>query len=139
MVCVMAAAPELAYRTALTAGPFADSLAGDALDIAMGLREGDLQGAIARLQSSTDRLQRFMVFLVVASEILIQTDPPLASELGGYSRRILAVLDRVQAALDTADLSSLILTLEHGLASILSDYADLELDVQRGLRRPLAA
>ncbi len=135
----MAAAPELAYRTASTAGPFADSLAGDALDIAAGLREGDLAGAFARLQSSTDRLQRFMVFLVVACEILVKTDPLLAAELGGYSRRILAVLDRVQGALDSADLSNLVLTLEHGLANILSSYADLEVAVQRGLRRPLAA
>jgi hypothetical protein len=117
-----AAALELAQRTSTTAGPFAVSLAQDCRSIAQTMRMGELGHALATFESTTDRLQRFLTFVVVSSELLRAESPSIGIILADYGRRVLALLDRVQTALDRNDLVDLTLVLEHGLGPALGDY-----------------
>ncbi len=133
------AASELAYRTALTAGPFADSLQDDVREIACSLRLGDLCPALEALEASTDRLQRFLTFVVVASELLMDRHASLGAVVADYGRRLLAVLGDVEATLDDGDLVGLTIALEHGLAGGLAEYKGYAADVRRALEAARAA
>jgi len=134
----MALGSDLAYRTAMTAGPFVDSLAGDVMAIAHSLRAGDLDDALANFETSADRLQRFLTFLVVASELLVDTRPALGAILADYSRRLLSTASRIQCILDERDLVGLTIALEHDLARTLEEYSAYRRDVQIALQ-PAAA
>jgi hypothetical protein len=112
----------LAQRTSASAAPFAQSLAQDCRDIAHTMRTGDLGAALATFESTADRLQRFLTFVVVSSELLQPSSPSIGSVLADYGRRVLGLLDRVQVALDRSDLVDLTLVLEHGLGPALGDY-----------------
>lgn len=128
-----AVASDLAYRTAVTAGPFVDSLAGDVVTVAHALRHGDLQDALAAFESSTDRLQRFLTFLVVATELMIDSQPSLGAVLADYSRRLLQVATSIEAILANQDLAGLVVALEHSLARTLWEYAAYAQEVRRAL------
>ncbi len=117
-----AAALELAQRTATTAGPLALSLAQDCRDIAQTMRSGELGPALASFESTADRLQRFLTFVVVSSELLRPHAPAIGVVLADYGRRVLVLLDRVQVALDRSDLLDLTTVLEHRLGPALGDY-----------------
>jgi len=116
------AALHLAQRTAASAAPFAQSLAQDCRDIAQTMRVGELSTALETFDSTADRLQRFLTFVVVSSELLQPSSPAIGSVLADYGRRVLVLLDRVQVALDRSDLVDLTLVLEHGLGPALGDY-----------------
>lgn len=133
------AASELAYRTAMTAGPFVDSLQGDLRQIACSLRHGDLCPALEALEASTDRLQRFLTFVVVASELLMEQHASLGAVVADYGRRLLDVLGSIEETLDDGDLLGLTLALEHGLAGGLAEYEGYEADVRRALGHVAAA
>ena len=133
------AASELAYRTALTAGPFVDSLRGDLRQIACSLRLGDLCPALEALEASTDRLQRFLTFVVVASELLMDRHASLGAVVADYGRRLLEVVGDIEATLDDGDLVGLQMALEYGLAGGLAEYRGYEADVRRALSRVAAA
>lgn len=140
MLAIMhAAALELAQRTATSAGPFAVSLAQDCRDIAQTMRVGELGTALATFESTADRLQRFLTFVVVSSELLRATSPAIGVVLADYGRRLLVVLERVQAALDRSDLLDLTLILEHGLGPALGDYHGYANHVSAALARRHAA
>lgn len=113
---------QLAQRTAASAAPFAQSLAEDCRDIARTMRTGELSTALATFESTAERLQRFLTFVVVSSELLQPSSPSIGSVLADYGRRVLTLLDRVQLALDRSDLVDLTLVLEHGLGPALGDY-----------------
>ena len=66
----MTQADELAYRTASSAGPFAESLAVDCTHIAHAMRAGEVLQALATFEATADRLQRFLTYVVVTSEML---------------------------------------------------------------------
>lgn len=128
-----AAALELAQRTASTAGPFATSLAEDLRSIAHTMRSGQLGTALASFEATADRLQRFLTFVVVSSELLRATSPSTGAVLADYGRRVLALVERVQVALDRSDLVDLTLVLEHGLAPALGDYGGYAIPVSVAL------
>ncbi len=134
-----AAALELAQRTATTAGPFAVSLAHDCRSIAETMRMGELGHALATFESTTDRLQRFLTFVVVSSELLRPMSPSVGMVLADYGRRVLALLDKVQSALDRNDLLDLTLVLEHGLGPALGDYRGYAMHVSSALASRRAA
>src|SRR5687767_14358052 len=113
------AASVLAYRTAMTAGPFVDSLQGDLRQIACSLRHGDLYPALEALEASTDRLQRFLTYVVVASEVLMERHASLGAVVANYGSRLLGVLGHIEETLDEGDLVGLALALEHGLVGSL--------------------
>ena len=133
------AALELAYRTAMTAGPVADSLAGDVLEIAYSMRHGELARALEALEVSSDRLGRFLTFLVIASEILSTSNPSLGAVLGDYNRRLLSIVHTIESALAEQDMVGLALALEHGLGRNLGEYQRYAADVRRSIVKPLAA
>ena len=132
------AASVLAYRTAMTAGPFVDSLQGDLRQIACSLRHGDLYPALEALEASTDRLQRFLTYVVVASEVLMDRHASLGAVVANYGSRLLGVLGHIEETLDEGDLVGLALALEHGLVGSLEEYRGYEADVQRALSRVAA-
>lgn len=133
------AVSELAYRTAMTAGPFADALTMDMQQIAISIRYGDLDHALESFDTNTDRLQRFLTFLVVASELLMDCHAPLGAVIGDYSRRLLNMVGRIEDALAEGDLVGLTLALEHGLARSLAEYSAYENDIRVALTPRLAA
>jgi hypothetical protein len=126
-------ATELAYRTASTAGPFVDSLSTDMREIAYALRHGDVCVALEAFEASTERLGRFLTFVVVSSELLGDENPPLGAVVADYGRRLLQVVHRVQETLEDNDVIGLTNALEHGLADGLAEYHDYEADVCRCL------
>ncbi len=128
-----AAAYELAHRTATTAGPFAASLAFDCSQIAMSMRHGAVTQALASFETTADRLQRFLTFVVVSSELVGNASPSLGAVIADYGRRVLELLGRIEGALDRGDLVGLTLTLEHGLAPALDQYSGYADDVTRAL------
>jgi len=128
-----AVAIDLAYRTAATAGPFVDSLAGDVVAIALALRDGDLEDALEAFETSTERLHRFLTFLVVATELMIDTQPSLGAVIADYSRRLLEVVGNIEAMLEEGDLVGFAVTLEHSLARSLWEYAAYDPEVRRAL------
>jgi hypothetical protein len=132
------AATELAYRTAMSAGPFVESLQDDLRQIACSLRHGDVQPALEAFEASTDRLQRFLTFVVVASELLMDRHASLGAVVADYGRRLLSVMGSIEEALDDGDLIGLTLVLEHGLAGGLAEYKGYESDVRRALGRAAA-
>lgn len=118
----MTQADELAYRTAESAGPFAESLAIDCSQIAYAMRAGAVREALATFESTADRLQRFLTFLVVTSELLGQRSPELGVVVADYGRRVLALVSRLEHTLVHGDLVGVTLALEHGLGPALGDY-----------------
>jgi hypothetical protein len=132
------AASELAYRTAMTAGPFVDSLEADLRDIACSLRQGDLCPALEALEASTDRLQRFLTFVVVTSEVLMDRHASLGAVVADYGRRLLEVVGSIEDTLEDGDLVGLTLALEYGLAGGLAEYKGYEADVRRALEHVAA-
>lgn len=128
-----APAHELAHRTAATAGPFAANLAFDCSQIAMAMRQGEVGSALAAFESTADRLQRFMTFVVVSSELVGHASPALGAVIADYGRRVLELLGRIEGALDRRDLVALTLTLEHGLAPALDQYRGYADEVTRAL------
>lgn len=130
---------ELAQRTASSAGAFAASLSADCSQIALAMRAGAIGDALAAFDSTAARLGRFLTFVVVSSELLGGTAPSLGAVLGDYGRRVLGCLDRVQLALDRADLGALTLALEHGLGPTLGEYHGYADQVVRGLQPRVAA
>lgn len=131
-----AVASDLAYRTAVTAGPFVDSLASDVVGIAHALRHGEIETALESFETSTDRLKRFLTFLVVATELMVDSQPSLGAVLADYSRRLLAAASSIEAILEEQDLTGLVVALEHSLARTLAEYSAYEADVRRALAPP---
>ncbi len=121
---------ELAHRTATTAVPFVESLARDYSDVAQTLRLGRLDEALDAFDASADRLQRFLTFLVVASELMVDTAPTAGAFVADYNRRLFGLLDRVHDALNTKDLVALTMVLEHGLSKTLLEYRKYAQDVE---------
>src|SRR5262245_18993617 len=117
-----APAHELAHRTAATAGPFAANLAFDCNQIAMAMRQGAVGEALRCFEATADRLQRFLTFVVVSSELVGQVSPALGAVIADDGRRVLELLGRVEGALDRRDLVGLTLVLQHGLAPALDQY-----------------
>ena len=113
---------DLAFRTAMTAGPAAQALAEDYADIACSLRAGELDHALESFGACADRLQRFLTFVVVTSEMLMAGRPSLGAVVADYGRRLLRVAATVEAHLERNDLVGLTLALEHGLSTGLSEY-----------------
>lgn len=128
-----AVASDLAYRTAVTAGPYVESLAEDVVSIAQSLRHGDLQDALAAFETSTERLQRFLTYLVVVSELMLDTQPSLGGLLAEYSRRLLAAAEKVENLLKEQDFAGVVDALEHLLARTLAEYSIYAQDVRRAL------
>ena len=124
---------EIAYQTATTAGPFVDSLSADMREIACALRHGDVSIALEAFEASTDRLSRFLTFVVVSSELLVDENPPLGAVVADYGRRLLEQVHRVQETLEDNDVIGLTQALEHGLVDGLSEYHQYEADVTRCL------
>ena len=119
----MTQSDELAYRTAESAGPFAESLAIDCTQIAHSLRAGDVRDALATFEATADRLQRFLTFLVVTSELLGERSPELGVVVADYGRRVLRLVGRIEHTLVSNDLVGVTLTLEHGLGPALGEYS----------------
>jgi hypothetical protein len=119
----MTQAEELAYRTAESAGPFAESLAIDCTQIAHALRCGAVRDALATFEATADRLQRFLTFLVVTSELLGQRAPELGIVVADYGRRVLGIVARIEHTLVHNDLVGVTIALEHGLGPALGDYS----------------
>jgi hypothetical protein len=131
---------ELARRTATTAVPFAEGLARDYGDVARTLRMGEVEHALAAFDASTDRLQRFLTFLVVATEMMVDSAPTVGAIMADYSRRLFANLDDVEMALGSRDVVALAQSLEHGLSRTLLEYTSYSSDVAFAFEpRPLAA
>lgn len=123
-------ATELAYHTATRAGPFVDSLSADMREIACALRHGDVSIALEAFEASTDRLSRFLTFVVVSSELLVDENASLGAVVADYGRRLLQVVGRVQETLEENDVVGLTLALEHGLVGGLAEYHRYEADVR---------
>lgn len=134
-----APALDIAQRTAASAGPFAASLAFDCAQIAQTMRAGEVRHALAALEATADRLQRFLTFVVVSSELLGRANPPLGAVIADYGRRVLDLLGRIDGSLQQADLVGLTLVLEHGLGPALGDYGGYADAVTYALGQPLAA
>jgi hypothetical protein len=135
----MTQADELAYRTAESAGPFAESLAIDCTQIAHALRAGEVRDALATFEATADRLQRFLTFLVVTSELLGQRAPELGVVVADYGRRVLRLVARIEHTLVTNDLVGVTLTLEHGLGPALAEYSGYAEKILLAFRSRLAA
>jgi hypothetical protein len=118
----MTQADELAYRTAESAAPFAESLAIDCAQIAHAMRAGEVREALATFEATADRLQRFLTFLVVTSELLRPRAPELGVVVADYGRRVLGLVTRIEHTLVDGDLVGVTLALEHGLGPALGDY-----------------
>ena len=118
----MTQADELAYRTAESAGPFAESLAIDCTQIAHSLRAGEVRDALLTFEATADRLQRFLTFLVVTSELLGRRAPELGVVVADYGRRVLQLVTRIEHTLVANDLVGVTLTLEHGLGPARAEY-----------------
>jgi hypothetical protein len=129
-----APAHELAHRTAATAGPFAANLAFDCSQIAMAMRQGAVGEALRCFEATADRLQRFLTFVVVSSELVGRASPALGAVIADYGRRVLEQLGRIEGALDRRDLVGLTLALQHGLAPALDQYRGYADEVTRALR-----
>lgn len=133
------AALDLAQRTSLTAGPFATHLAADCRGIAASLRGGDLEIGLSRLEATTDRLGRFLTFVVVSSDLLRHQAPQIGGFLTEYGRRLLGALDDTQRALDSGDPTDLCVALERRLGQALADYDGYAGHVSAALGSRLAA
>lgn len=139
LAAMQPAALDLAQRTSLTAGPFATNLAADCRGIAASLRSGELSAGLSRLEATTDRLGRFLTFVVVSSDLLRQQAPQIGSFLADYSRRLLGALDDTQRALDSGDPKDLCVALERRLGEALGDYDGYAGHVSTALGCRLAA
>jgi len=124
---------DLAYRTAVTAGPFVESLAEDVVSVAQELRHGELADALAAFATTAERLHRFLTYLVVVSELLIDSQPTLGAILAEYSRRLLAAAESIEALLTAQDFVGVVEALENSLARTLSEYTIYAQDVRRAL------
>ncbi len=139
VVGMNAPALDIAHRTASSAGPFAATLAFDCAQIAHAMRAGEVRHALATLEATTDRLQRFLTFVVVSSELLGRANAPLGAVIADYGRRIIDLVGRVDGSLQHADLVGLTLVLEHGLGPALNDYGGYADAVTHALSPRLAA
>jgi hypothetical protein len=133
------AALELAQRTSLTAGPFATHLAADCRGIAAMLRDGDLSAGLSKLEATTDRLGRFLTFVVVSSDLLRHEAPQIGAFLADYGRRVLGALDETQHALERGQPVDLCAALERRLGQALADYDGYAGHVSAALGCRLAA
>lgn len=133
------ASRELAYRTAVAAAPFVGTLATDLSQAAHFLRVGDVSVGLESLENQTARLQRFLTFLVVASEALVEAHSPVGAQVGEYAQRLMAIITRIETALDDRDMMGLSITLEHGLSHALAEYDGYAHDVKTALAICLAA
>jgi hypothetical protein len=130
---------EMAYRTAVLAGARAEALSDDVEAMAEALRSGDVIPALDAFEASAERLQRFLTFLVIASEMLFVRGPDVGAQVVQYSHRIMTLLEKVEDALARQDLGRLGLVLAHGLAPALRDYEEHADDVSRALAPARAA
>lgn len=135
----MTQADELAYRTAHSAGPFAESLAVDCSQIAHAMRAGEVLQALATFEATADRLQRFLTYVVVTSEMLGHSAPELGVVVADYGRRVLRIVTRLEHTLVHGDLVGLTLALEHGLGPALGDYQGYADAITRAFGSRMAA
>ncbi len=133
------ASRELAYRTAVAAGPFVGSLASDLSQAAHFIRVGDVSVGLESLENQTARLERFLTFLVVTSETLVDARSPVGASVGEYAQRLMTMVTRIETALDDRDMMGLSIALEHGLARTLGDYDSYAHEVQTALGVCVAA
>jgi hypothetical protein len=130
---------QVAYRTSVLAGARAQALAEDTEAMVDTLREGDVIPALDALEAAADRLQRFLTFLVITSEILFSREPAVGARLVAYNQRLVTLLEKVDDALTQYDLARVGLVLAHGLAPALRDYEDHADDVIAALAPACAA
>lgn len=115
----------------MTAGPFVKTLAEDVVGVAHDLRDGNVVIALELLEASTDRLQRFLTFLLVASELMVESEPTFGAIIADYSRRLLQTTQQIDLALGEEDVHRLSEVLEYDLARGLNEYRDYESGVRR--------
>lgn len=130
---------ELAYRTSVAAGAFVGTLASDLSQVAHCLRVGDVGLGLESFENQADRLQRFLTFLVVTSEVLLETRSPIGAVIGDYAARLFSMVSRIETALGDRDMMGLSISIEHGLAPALREYEGYARDVTSALGVPLAA
>lgn len=121
------------------AGACAETLADDTEAMADILRAGEVIPALDAFEGSADRLQRFMTFLVITSELLFVAAPEVGARVVAYNQRLLTLIEKVDHALDQQDLGRLGIVLAHGLAPALRDYDEHADEVMRALAPACAA
>ncbi|GEM_PF-4215509 len=123
----------LARRTSSSAVPFVDALVLEYVEIARGLREGDSPVALMALCRANERLERFLHFLYVASDVVAGSSVPSRNLVHKYRVRVLEIVDRMEAILEQMDFDGLAFLIERGIADTLRQYKSLANEVEWAL------
>ena len=110
---------QIALRAAALAGACAEALSDETEAVADALRAGEGVRALDLLMASTDRLQRFLIFVELVADVVTHDT---RTHLIQYGRRLSASLEKLEDALERRDLGRIGLVLAHGLAPALRDY-----------------
>lgn len=124
----------IARSAAERAAQFAELLAVRFGDIANALRNGEDAPALNTLGESTEDLEQFLTFLVIATELIEPSDMAVATTMREYHGRLLSILRTLGPALNDLDLVEVADTLEHDVVTSLNAYRELDDGVQSALR-----
>ncbi|MBV1859376.1 MAG: hypothetical protein KUG77_13265 [Nannocystaceae bacterium] len=108
-------------------------------EVGQALRHGDNIWALQRFEAALEPMQKLLVFVAVAADLLRDAQHPLRPELVKFSRGMERALDLVEAAVVSGEPAAVVSLLETRVVPMLDAYKSVGPRLTAALQPRLAA